>query len=63
VEFVNRERFDLAVELRLNLSDKPEISFTDLTSMVIKKELGIVQVMTAGSRFLQVGLGFRTFPE
>ncbi len=63
VEFVTRERFDLAIELRFKLADKPKISFTDLTSMVIMKELGIADVMTADSHFLQVGLGFRTFPE
>jgi len=63
VEFVTRERFDAAVEFRLKLSDKPKISFTDLTSMIIMKELGIVDVMTADSHFLKVGLGFRTLPE
>ena len=63
IEIVTRERFDAAFELRLKFSDKPRISFTDLTSMVIMKEFGIVDVMTADSRFLQVGLGFHTFPE
>jgi uncharacterized protein len=63
VQDVTRERFDAAFELRLRLSDKPRISFTDLTSMVIMKELGIVDAMTADSHFLQVGLGFQTFPE
>jgi predicted nucleic acid-binding protein len=63
VEHVTRERFDAAFELRLRFSDKPKISFTDLTSMVIMKEFGIVDVMTADSHFLQVGLGFHTFPE
>jgi predicted nucleic acid-binding protein len=62
-ELVSRERFDAAMQFRLKLSDKPKISFTDLTSMVIMKELGITDVMTADSHFVQVGLGFRVLPE
>jgi uncharacterized protein len=61
-ELVTRERFDAAMQFRLKLSDKPKISFTDLTSMVIMKELGITDVMTADSHFVQVGLGFRILP-
>jgi predicted nucleic acid-binding protein len=63
VELVGRERFDSAFELRLKLADKPRISFTDLTSMIIMQELGILDVMTADDHFQQVGLGFRTMPE
>jgi predicted nucleic acid-binding protein len=62
-ELVTRERFDAAMQFRLKLSDKPKISFTDLTSMVIMKELEITDVMTADSHFVQVGLGFRILPE
>jgi predicted nucleic acid-binding protein len=63
VEWVTRERFASAMELRLKFSDKPKISFTDLTSIAIMKELGITDVMTADSHFLQVGLGFHILPE
>jgi predicted nucleic acid-binding protein len=63
VEEVSRERFGAALELRFQFSDKPKISFTDLTSMVIMREFGIVDVMTADNHFRQVGLGFHTLPE
>jgi uncharacterized protein len=62
-EWITRERFASAMELRVKFSDKPKISFTDLTSMTIMKELGIAEVMTADSHFLQVGLGFHILPE
>jgi len=63
IEFVDEERFASAFEFRLKLSDKPRISFTDITSMIIMRELGIVDVMTADKHFQQVNLGFRTLPE
>ncbi len=63
IEWVTRERFASAVEFRLKFADKPKISFTDLTSMAIMKELGITDVMTADSHFIQVGLGFHILPE
>lgn len=62
-ELVTQERFRSAMELRLKFADKPKVSFTDLTSMVIMKELGISHVMTADRHFLQVGMGFRILPE
>jgi uncharacterized protein len=62
-EFVTRERFRTAMEFRLKFADKPRISFTDLTSMVIMKELGITDVMTADKHFVQVGMGFQILPE
>jgi uncharacterized protein len=62
-ELVTRERSKAALELRAKFSDKPRISFTDLTSMAIMKELGISEVMTADQHFLHVGMGFRIFPE
>jgi len=62
-EMVTRERFRTAMEFRIKFADKPKISFTDLTSMVIMKELGISEVLTADSHFLQVGMGFRILPE
>jgi predicted nucleic acid-binding protein len=63
MEWVTRERFGTAMELRLKFSDKPKFSFTDLTSMVIMKELGITDVMTADKHFVQAGLGFHVLPE
>jgi len=63
MEFVSPDRFAAAFEFRLKLADKPNISFTDITSMVIMRELGIVDVMTGDHHFQQVNLGFRTLPE
>jgi uncharacterized protein len=63
VEQVTEERFAAAWKLRLKFSDKPAISFTDLTSMVIMKEMAISDVLTADTHFAQVGLGFRLLPE
>jgi predicted nucleic acid-binding protein len=61
-EVVTPERFKMAMRLRLEFADKPRISFTDLTSMVIMKELGISEVLTADSHFVQAGMGFRILP-
>jgi predicted nucleic acid-binding protein len=63
IEFVNPDRFNAAFEFRLKLADKPRISFTDITSMIVMRELGIVDVMTGDDHFQHVGLGFRTLPE
>ena len=63
LERVNEERFEDAIALRKTLSDKPRISFTDLTSMVIMRELKILTVVTADEHFRQAGLGFRLLPD
>jgi uncharacterized protein len=63
VEFVNHDRFNAAFKFRLKLADKPRISFTDITSMIIMRELGILDVMTDDDHFQHVGLGFRSLPE
>ncbi len=62
VESVNRDRFLAAWELRKRYHDKPRISFTDLTSMVIMSELGIEQVLTGDEHFMHVGMGFVKVP-
>ena len=51
VERITPERFDAAYRLRLRYRDKPDISFTDLTSFVVMKELGIREVLTADAHF------------
>ncbi len=63
IEPVDGRRFQQAVALRYRLADKPQISFTDLTSMVIMQELRIADVLTADRHFQQVGLGFRLLPD
>jgi predicted nucleic acid-binding protein len=62
IERITPERFQKAWELRLKFSDKPRISFTDLTSMAAMNELGISEVLTADKHFAQVGMNFRLLP-
>jgi uncharacterized protein len=63
IEPVTDARFHQAFMLRQRYSDKPRISFTDLTTMVIMTELNITQIMTADSHFTQAGLGFQIIPR
>lgn len=58
VEWVAPERFEKAKGLRLKYHDKPKISFTDLTSMVVMKEIGINDILTEDEHFEHVGMGF-----
>lgn len=60
---VNESRFHETFAWRRKFSDKPDISFTDLSSMVIMQELGIIDVLTADRHFGQVGLGFHILPD
>jgi predicted nucleic acid-binding protein len=62
VETVTPEHFRKAFDLRLSFRDKPDISFTDLTSMVVMQELKITDVLTGDRHFLQTGFGFRVLP-
>lgn len=49
-------------ELRGKFQDKPWISFTDLTSMVVMAECRIAGILTEDDHFLQVGMGFQKVP-
>ncbi len=60
--FVSPEQFFKAWELRQKYSDKPRISFVDLTSMAVMRDRGINDVFTGDAHFLKVGMGFRLFP-
>jgi predicted nucleic acid-binding protein len=62
IERITPDRFQAAWRLRLRYHDKPLISFTDLTSFVIMRELGITDVLTADTHFAKVGLGFKLVP-
>lgn len=59
LEWITPERFEQATVLRNKLQDKPLISFTDLTSMVVMSEFGISEILTEDRHFLHVGMGFR----
>lgn len=58
IEHINSERFEKAKGLRLKYQDKPMISFTDLTSMVVMRELGIKDILTEDEHFKHVGMNF-----
>ena len=62
LEWITPARFTQAKVWRVKFQDKPHISFTDLTSMVVMDELGIQQVFTEDRHFLQVGKGFACMP-
>ena len=62
LEWITAERFEQAKRLRLKFQDKPQISFTDLTSMVVMKDLHITDILTGDTHFVQVGMGFVTVP-
>jgi len=62
VEWVLPERFEKVKGLRLKYQDKPKISFTDLTSMVVMKELGVKDIITGEVHFEHVGMGFQHKP-
>lgn len=62
IEYVTPERFSDAWRLRLRYRDKPRISFTDLTSFVVMRELGLKHVLTADAHFEQAGMGFVRLP-
>ncbi len=58
LEWISPSRFEEAKALRLKFSDKPKISFTDLTSMVVMKELGLKSILTDDDHFVQLGFDF-----
>jgi len=62
LEWISPERFSKAKEFRFRFIDKPMISFTDLTPMVVMKEIGIKSILTDDDHFDQVGMGFQKVP-
>ncbi len=61
-EEITTSRLRKAFDLRLAFRDKPDISFTDLTSMAMMQELKITDGLTGDRHFLQAGFGFRMLP-
>ena len=59
---IHSTRFGAAVKLRLKYKDKPEISFTDFTSMAVMGELEVKRILTEDRHFGPVGLGFELVP-
>jgi predicted nucleic acid-binding protein len=62
LEWMSAPRFEETKVLRLRFDDKPRISFTDLTSMVVMKELGVKDIVTGDEHFEHVGMGFQRKP-
>jgi uncharacterized protein len=62
IHTVTDEAFQAAWFLRQKYQDKPLISFTDLTSIVLMKQLAIAHVLTMDEHFIQVGQGFTKLP-
>jgi len=63
LEWMTAPRFEETKVLRLRFDDKPWISFTDLTSMVVMKELGVKDIITGDEHFEHVGMGFQLVPS
>lgn len=62
LEWISPSLFEEAKVLRLKFDDKPRISFTDLTSMVVMKELGVKSILTDDDHFVQLGFDFEKMP-
>lgn len=62
IERITAERFAAAWDMRLRFADKATVSFTDLTSMVVMKEQGVVNILTEDKHFAEVGLGYHLVP-
>jgi len=63
LERITEARFKVAWSLRKRYQDKPDISFTDLTSFVLMQELWINKVFTGDSHFEEINLGFEILPK
>jgi len=59
LERIDEGRFNYAWLLRSIYRDKPDISFTDLTSFVLMKDADISRVFTKDRHFEMVNLGFK----
>ena len=59
---ISPARFQAAQALRLKFKDKPLISFTDLCTMAVMRELEILRILTEDKHFEQVGLGLQLVP-
>lgn len=62
LERIDEDRFNYAWLLRNVYRDKPDISFTDLTSFVLMRELDISRVFTGDHHFEISNLGFEIWP-
>lgn len=59
LERIDERRWAKAWELSKKYNDKPYVSFFDLSSFVVMKELRITDVLTNDKHFEDVGMGFK----
>lgn len=62
IEEITQTRFRRAFDLRLAFRDKTDISFTDLTTMIVAQDLKLTDILSGDRHFIQAGLGFRLLP-
>jgi predicted nucleic acid-binding protein len=62
LERISPERFEKAKRLRLKFRDKPFISFTDLTSVVVMQERRLTLILTEDDHFAHIGMGLQKLP-
>jgi predicted nucleic acid-binding protein len=62
LEYITPERFARTKALHLKFRDKSQISFTDLSSMIVMEELVISTILTGDAHFSPVGMGFQLVP-
>ena len=55
--WISEDIFNEAIKLKLKYKDKLDISFTDMTSMIVMKKLKIKDVITEDKHFEKVGFG------
>jgi len=60
LHWISSEDFEKAKALRMRFHDKPRISFTDLTTMVVMEKNRITDIVTSDKHFNIVGKGFKT---
>ncbi|MBI4690667.1 MAG: PIN domain-containing protein [Nitrospirae bacterium] len=59
LERIDEKRWTKAWEMSKKYNDKPYISFFDLTSFVVMKEVNVLNVLTADKHFEDIGMGFK----
>lgn len=62
LEWITPARFARTLVLRERFQDKPNISFTDLSSMAVMEELGMSTILTQDAHFTHTGMGFHLVP-
>jgi len=63
IEKISEDRFQRSRQLRKRLKDKPDISFTDITSMIIMQDLSIRYILTDDEHFTYTGFNFINIPQ